>query len=163
MNLGSGDHYAQGYLNVDLTHPGADVNCDITLGLPFTDEPITRIYAGHVLEHLPLGELPDILRAWREDPNVYESTELAIVGPDCDRADAMFLHGLLDTEDLRLIRDGGGRWVGDEHLWRSTESGTLALLWESWKPRVVSPLELMCHGWPVTSLASWQFAIVATP
>jgi hypothetical protein len=164
LNLGSGDHYAPGYLNVDRYHPGADISWDVTENLPWVEDSIDRIYAGHVLEHLSYTDLPDILRRWREDPSVYETTELAVVGPDCDRARALFHDGKLDTEDLRLIREGGRRWPGDEHLWRSTEFLTLrALRIAGWRVRSATPLELACNGWPVVSLASWQFAVVAAP
>jgi hypothetical protein len=164
LNLGAGEFHAPGYLNVDRFHPLADVSWDITENLPWIEDSIDRIYAGHVLEHLPLDTLPGVLGRWREDPSVHERTELAVVGPDCDRAAQMFRDGKLDTEDLRLIREGGDRWEGDRHLWRSTEFLTLrSLRIAGWTAQPVTPLELACKGWPVVSLAGWQFAILATP
>jgi predicted SAM-dependent methyltransferase len=163
INLGCGEFLAPGYRNVDRTHSGADYNYDITQGLP-AYEPVERIYAGHVLEHLYLPELTGILTRWRTNRFVTPDTQMAVVGPDCDRADALYADGDLDDEDMELIVDGGHRWEGDAHLWRSTEKQTLGvLLAAGWKARPVTPIALACAGWPIVSLAAWQFAILATP
>jgi hypothetical protein len=166
LNLGCGEYVAPGYLNIDLTHPGADLRHDITRGLPWVGagETFDRIYAGHVLEHLGLPELPEILARWRNHPAVTPHTRLAVVGPDCDRADELHAAGKLDDEALRLIVDGGGRWVGDVHLWRSTGATTRAVLEAAgWSVTPLSLLELAALGWPIVCLTDWQFALLASP
>jgi SAM-dependent methyltransferase len=50
-DLGCGASPAEGYLGVDLS--GADVNCNISAGLPFTDNSVGIIRAYDFLEHIP--------------------------------------------------------------------------------------------------------------
>lgn len=157
LNLGCGDHRAEGWVNVDRWRgPGVspDVRADAVL-LPFADGVAEAVYCGHLLEHLDLrAEVPALLQEVRRVLAV--DGRLCVVGPDHDKALAnpkwhSFLPG---------IRDGGGRWAGDVHQWISTGPRTLA---------AVSPLFPMAReveldtlgDWPLVSDIGWQFAIVA--
>ncbi len=52
LNLGSNTHSIDGYTDVDIyPYPNVEVQTDVTR-LPFENETIDEIYAGHVLEHL---------------------------------------------------------------------------------------------------------------
>lgn len=151
LNLGCGDHKHRGWLNLDVW-PGAnpDVVSSLT-ALPFTDQSIDRIYAGHVLEHVELDTVPDTLTEMRR----VLRGELCVVGPDLDRAIATG-----DDVLISVVRDGGHRWPGDEHRWPSTETLTLALVREAFPEANPVPIDsLRLTGWPVDSYVDWQFAI----
>lgn len=164
VNVGCGEFPADGWLNIDCTHPSADVRFDVTTGLPPVGGPIDRLYAGHVLEHLSLDDLPAILAAWRCSPDVTPNTILAVVGPDCDAGDRLLAQGLLLPDTHRDILTGGDRWPGDQHLWRSTEGDTARVLRAAgWSPTPATDWQLRDDGWPVVALVGWQFALLATP
>lgn len=64
LNIGSGDlpMRMSGWLNVDETaYPGVDVVRRVP-PLPWVDETVTEIYAGHFLEHLDREEGAEFLR-----------------------------------------------------------------------------------------------------
>lgn len=164
LNIGCGEFPAPGWVNIDMTHEAADVRHDATTGLPVFGEPISRIYAGHVLEHLAFDDVPDILRRWRDDPEVYETTQLAVVGPDCDRGLIQLREGRIDQDQYDQLDVRKGRWPGEDHLWRCTEALAVDVVRAGdWEPRVVTLQELADDGWPLTSLIGWQFALLATP
>lgn len=139
---------------------------DVTAGLPDDGTPVERIYAGHVLEHLPHAELPAILARWAANPAVHPGTVLAVVGPDCDEGARWVADGRMTPQeyaDIDVTRDGGYH-EGSPHLWRSTPAATAAALVSGgWAPRPATPSALAADGWPVTSLVAWQFAILAYP
>jgi hypothetical protein len=164
LNVGCGEFPAAGWLNIDCTHPCADLRHDITTGLPPVDGPVGRIYAGHLLEHLPLADLPRVLAAWRRHPGVTLATRLAVVGPDCDTADYLLREHRISLDTHQGAVDGAGRWAGDVHLWRSTEDVTTRLLLDAgWDTAPTTVHQLRDDGWPVISLVDWQFAVLATP
>lgn len=164
VNVGCGEFPAAGWLNIDCTHPAADVHHDVTTGLPHLDEPVERIYAGHVLEHLPVEDLVGVLIAWRTHPAVTSGTTLAVVGPDCDAADHLLGEGRILPDTHRGALHGAGRWAGDVHLWRSTEATTIRLLREAgWIPAPATDWELREQQWPIVAVVDWQFAVTATP
>ncbi|HEV8355468.1 MAG TPA: methyltransferase domain-containing protein [Gemmatimonadales bacterium] len=55
LNLGSGSHRKDGFLNVDLA-PGADVTLDLRLGLPFESDCCELIFSEHCFEHFDYPE-----------------------------------------------------------------------------------------------------------
>lgn len=165
INVGCGAYPAPGWLNIDGHHPSADLAWDAAAGLPPTDEPIERIYAGHVLEHMPYDALPGVLARWRQHPQVTAATRLAVVGPDIDLGRAMHAAGAISDDTLADIGVGGQhRWPGDDHLWESTAERTVAALTDGgWTPHAVTLRQLAADGWPLTSLIGWQFALLAAP
>lgn len=72
LNIGSGDHIAVGYTNVDIMpHPGVDVVRDVTKGLPFDNHSADRIYCKNLLEYLSGEEavcfLMECVRVMKKD------------------------------------------------------------------------------------------------
>jgi hypothetical protein len=161
LNLGCGDHYAHGWVNVDAVRNDRvrpDLVHDITRPLPLDPGSVTELYCGHVLEHLDHDAVVPALLMWRR--YLCPGALVMVVGPDCDRADAM---PQLSVEERRGIRFGGDRWEGgtDRHLWRSTEVETGNLLREAgFVPRPI-PIEKVPRVWPIVSRVRWQFAIEA--
>jgi predicted SAM-dependent methyltransferase len=63
LNLGCGDKYAKGFLNVDgNVFRKKDLWLDLRNGLPWLDCSVDAIYACHVFEHFYASELRDILQ-----------------------------------------------------------------------------------------------------
>lgn len=157
LNIGCGDFKADGWVNVDR-HPSVepDVLADVVEGLPFTDGSAELVYAGHVLEHLWLDDVPIALK---EISRVLAADgTLMVVGPDSVRA----RDGGWPPEVLDGILHGKGRWPGDEHRWDSHEAVTVQLLRDAgWTAEPLNVAEVP-PPWPVTSRIGWQFAIRAT-
>ena len=158
LNLGCGDLRAPlPWVNVDRC-ANKDVRPDIVadaFDLPFATASIGALFCGHLLEHLPLESVPVVLhevhRVLRDDGAV------CFVGPDYDRALVVSPDPVL----LQLIRDGGNRWPGDQHLWVSTGEKTLGLVRDQFPSAVDVPIAEVDAFWPVHSRVGWQFAIVA--
>lgn len=157
LNVGCGEFRAEGYVNIDTNDTGGpqpDIKASV-LDLPFTAGSFDKVYAGHVLEHLELADIP---KALDEVKRVLASDgTFVVVGPDLDRAYKDF-PGMVDS-----ILHGDHRWEGDEHTWESTETATVKLLEDSgWITRTVPIESSELNEWPVTSRIGWQFAIFAT-
>jgi len=115
LNIGCGTFYKEGYTNVD-NEPGvrADVFGTI-LSLPLADASAEAVYCGHVLEHVPLQDIPAALA---EVHRVLEpGGKLCVVGPDFTRIQP-------DTPETEIewVIYGSKRWAGDFHQWACCES-----------------------------------------
>lgn len=64
LNLGSGNDYLDGYINVDLYAPKADERYDISK-LPHEDNSVDEIRAFHVIEHFDFINAFHVLFEWR--------------------------------------------------------------------------------------------------
>src|SRR5215831_11145736 len=51
LNLGCGTNVKQGWVNVDLFNPQADLQLDLRELWPFADNSVCHIYSEHVFEH----------------------------------------------------------------------------------------------------------------
>lgn len=84
INLGSGLKPLAGFVNVDALPdaPGVDVVANIAERLPFEDGSASLIYAAHILEHFPHGDVPRLLAEWRRV--LREGGQLLIAVPNLD-------------------------------------------------------------------------------
>ncbi len=64
LHLGSGTVHFEGWVNVDLETPQADLHWDITSGLPLPDGCARIIYHEHVMEHITVPQGETCLRDW---------------------------------------------------------------------------------------------------
>jgi len=64
LHLGSGTVSLDGWVNIDLETPQADVHLDITSGLPFPAGAARLIYHEHVMEHITVEEGAACLKDW---------------------------------------------------------------------------------------------------
>lgn len=158
LNIGCGEYYAQGWTNVDRTKIPEGPQPDVIAfahDLPFRKSAATHIYAGHVLEHIELADVPATLDEFKRV--LRKAGQLMVVGPDLDRALQSFPDAVED------IRHGGSRWEGDTHYWESTEAKTVQLLQDGgWNTEIIPIEDVDWELWPLTSKIGWQFAILAT-
>lgn len=161
LNVGCGEFYARGWTNMDAVR-NQQVRPDIVgslTRLPDEVAAVEQVYLGHVLEHLPYIEVPAALRGlWAR---CAPGARVGVVGPDCQRAQALHARGAIDSATLEGARSGDRRWPGDAHLWECNEADLVGLLCASGleaRPVPVSSGEL--DGFPVVSRAPWQCAAV---
>lgn len=90
LNLGVGEFPIKGFVNIDVyEHEHADLICN-AIKLPYEDNSIEEIYAGHILEHFPFEEAKRALKEWFRilKPNA----QIGIVVPDKDNAPGKFVY-----------------------------------------------------------------------
>lgn len=56
LNIGCGDVYFDGWVNIDLEATGSDLLHDVRKRLPYNDGEVSFIYNEHFIEHLSLEE-----------------------------------------------------------------------------------------------------------
>lgn len=70
LNLGCGDDYKAGYVNIDIDKRiKADRHCDFVNNLPFKDNSVDEVYCKNVFEHVPnpLNFLNEIRRVLKKE------------------------------------------------------------------------------------------------
>lgn len=154
LNIGCGQHYADGWTNIDLHEDGPrpDVVASI-LALPFEDRSADRVYCGHVLEHVAVEDLPAALAEVRRV--LSDDGLLMVVGPDVNLT-RIHAPVLLDA-----VVSGGGRWPGDRHAWTATGELTAAYVAAAGFATAVLPVADVPDEWPVVGRDPWQFAVQA--
>lgn len=166
LNLGCGDRYVDGWVNVDWDTPHrVDQRVDLAGELPEEWRGrISRVYAGHVLEHLSYDTCADLSMRLREfaDP---AGCVFVSVGPDVDIAERMVRDGTFDFtyHSLETLKYGAGRWAGDVHLWETTGPLVADLVRKAGWPVVhLLTTEQLEGGWPVVERQwKWQYAVRA--
>lgn len=157
INIGCGMYRPPGWINVDVQEIAAPDVVASAEDLPFTDSSATHVYAGHVLEHMDLdgqlhAALVEIRRVLRPDG------ELMVVGPDLDRAKALW------PEMVDAIWPGAQHEApGAKHLWPSTVETTVDAIVNAGYYATEVPIRAVPEPWPVTAYIGWQLAIYATP
>jgi predicted SAM-dependent methyltransferase len=160
LNLGCGDRCAPGWHNVD--HAGSphhrDETVDLRGDLPWTG--VTHAYAGHLLEHLYVGQCLKLLR--RLLGCMAPDGELMVVGPDLLLAQQMAALGTLDVT-MQSLTDGGCRWPGDEHRWHCTSLDVEEMLRVTgWREITRVGINGVPGVWPVADRRpQWQCAVSA--
>ena len=167
LNAGSGDHYVDGWVNLDIdSEIKADVHADLC-AIPLPDASCGRILCSHVLEHIDYREqVPRVLAEFRRV--LAPGGQLCILGPDIDRA---VLLGET-PEVLKRIVAWTKEFYAEEwkyvvpphgHAWTSTQLLTeLALdaagyTWDNYSGRLH---RLPVAGWPIGNTAPFQLGYV---
>lgn len=163
LNLGCGEYYARGWVNVDLNDEARvkpDRVVDVTCQLPADVGTVERIYAGHLLEHIKYDRVVAMLNLWYS--YMRPGGLLLVVGPDCDRARRWVRSGMMSQNELDGMGVNGTPGTGYAHLWEATETNTLELLDASaWRQPRTMLIDTVPTSWPLTSHIGWQFAIMA--
>lgn len=165
LNLGCGDRYVEGWTNVDHGSPHKkDLDVDLTGELPWGYGSVSRIYAGHLMEHLEPTHCLQLLARLLDCADSAGCT-MVLVGPDVDVAERMIDEGTFDFtyHSLDSIKYGAGRWSGDVHLWETTGHAVAELArvagWPVVHELTIDELE---GGWPVADREpKWQYAVRA--
>lgn len=133
-----------------------DVVADV-MALPFPNHSAGTIYAGHLLEHIPLVRLPAALEEWRRV--LRQDGELVIVGPDIDKA-------VEQNEPYWLLKQiiAHGEGPG-AHAWTCSAGVLLAALLRcGWSAEEVDVATIRSPEYPNAEPdASWQVAFVCRP
>jgi predicted SAM-dependent methyltransferase len=63
LDIGCGPNSNSKNINLDYAwHPGVDICCDITRGLPLPDAYVASIFSEHCLEHIATEDAPNVFR-----------------------------------------------------------------------------------------------------
>jgi len=62
LDLGCGKVKREGFIGIDISDYGQEIICDITKGIPFSDNSIEEIEANSILEHLSSDNLLFVMR-----------------------------------------------------------------------------------------------------
>lgn len=124
LHIGSGDHYAEGWLNVEIDQTWrADVYASV-FALPFADNRFDRIYMGHFLEHIEPDQLPAAFAELRRVSTADCVT--AIVGPCHDKAVAMYGRESNLVKQIAITNPIDTHPGG--HKWTATTANTLDVI-----------------------------------
>lgn len=167
LNAGSGRHYVDGWVNMDVDEGfPLDVKADLT-AIPLPDESVDMIFAAHLLEHLDYWEtLPLVLAEFARV--LAPLGELCVVGPDIERAVLMgeprpLLELIVAWPDDFNV----GRWPVKSppagHAWTASSGFVVRAL--EFAGFTCTPYtgvlgELQGLGWPLDNTADWQNAFV---
>jgi len=97
LNVGCGGDIKQGYVNIDLHNPKADLKHDLTQPLPYPDSSVEEIQAIHIIEHFTRREWERVRRDWFRV--LSRGGTLFIRCPDLEEC----MHAFLENK-------GGQRW-----------------------------------------------------
>jgi predicted SAM-dependent methyltransferase len=126
LHLGCGPVCLNGWVNIDLDSPLADMNLDLRLSLPFEDESVSFVFAEHFIEHVSRDDasrlMSDLFRVLRPGGVV------RLVTPDLRFLAATYLAGhITEWGDLwspknaaHLMNEGMRDW-GHQFLYDAEE------------------------------------------
>jgi SAM-dependent methyltransferase len=100
INVGCGASPMQGWVNLDIRSlPGVDVTRDVvTEGLPYDENAVDEVYAGHFLEHIPEHQTPGVLGEFLRV--LRPGGVLTVVTPNWRAAAAMYVRGEMNLSAL---------------------------------------------------------------
>lgn len=157
INIGSGPHYANGWLNIDIAPTDTGKQPDLLMDIyeiPFVFDrhEFRKAYVGHVLEHIPYDDLDIALGCI-----AHAAQTIMVVGPCMNKALASNQPpSLLDA--IRAPEQPAGHpW---EHQWTPTEALTAnAIILAGYEPHIVPVAEVRKPEWPNPTTAGWQTAM----
>lgn len=157
INIGSGQHYADGWLNTDVVPTDKGRQPDLLIDIhdfldTFEKHAFKKAYVGHVLEHIEWGdELTCAIQSI-----AYVAQNIMVVGPCINRA--------MDTNQPQSLIDGIKKSEGEPHPWSHKWTPTEELTYNAIKaagfePHVVEVGVVRPPEWPNPSRAAWQTAM----
>lgn len=160
INIGSGQHYAEGWFNTDIIPTDKGKQPDLLLDINdyktmFAEHEFRKAYVGHVLEHIPLDQMNDVIQSI-----AYIAKEIMIVGPCLDKAKETgqpkwLLDGIAAPDDI-----DAHPW---SHKWTPTEELTFNLIKKAgYNPVIVDIGSVNQPEWPNPTVAPWQTAMKFT-
>lgn len=129
---------------------------------------VTKVYMGHVLEHIRWEIVPDFLQ--QIIGVCVPGAEVCIVGPDIRKFVAKWKNGMIDWDEVLsglehpVSFQSAGDWEGARHQWNCygdrLEDVAHRAGFSNARQVDVRPSEL--GEWPVTSYVDTQCCIIAT-
>jgi predicted SAM-dependent methyltransferase len=161
INIGSGQHYAEGWFNTDIIPTDKGKQPDLLIDIhdfldTFEKHSFKKAYVGHVLEHVAWGdELTCVIQSI-----AYVAETVMVVGPCLDKA--------MRTSQPKWLIDG--IVAPDEidqhpwsHKWTPLESNTFyAIQQAGFIPEIVDIGSVNQPEWPNPTVAPWQTAMKFT-
>ena len=158
INVGSGQHYAEGWLNTDIIPTDNGTQPDLLMSIyeypmQFAKHEFKKAYVGHVLEHIEWGE-PLTLAILAI---AHTAEKVMVVGPCIEKA--------LATSQPQSLLDGiyaptkidQHPW---SHKWTPTETSTAKAIRDAgYEPHIVNIKDVRKPEWPNPSTAAWQTAM----
>lgn len=157
INVGSGQHYAKGWLNIDVipTDKGQqpDLLADIyEFPFLFDQHEFKKAYVGHVLEHIPWDMLDIAIGCI-----AYAAKHVMVVGPCITKAESTNQPTDL-IDGIRAPENPDAHPWG--HKWTPTEELTAqAIRNAGYEPHIIPIAEVRRPEWPNPSTAAWQTAM----
>jgi predicted SAM-dependent methyltransferase len=111
LNIGCGSKLLDGYVNIDIVSPAADLNADCC-ALPFKQGTIDRIESYHLIEHMDRHKAEKALRHWWGLLKV--GGTLVLECPDLLEVCKNYIAG---NEEMLYSIYGRNRYEYDTHLW----------------------------------------------
>lgn len=130
INLGCGEKYSDGWINLDFHSTNSKVlSCNFLKGIPFEDNEIDVIYSSHVLEHFTFMDAKKILKDCYS--KLKKDGILRIVVPDMENICREYLRVLdnIDSENSQKNYE----WVIIElidQLVRTEPGGMMSAFWK---------------------------------
>lgn len=161
LNVGCGEHYAEGWTNVEVSdHHRSDLIARTPLPIP--DASVEAVYLGHVLEHVPWPDVDPFLTDIRRV--LQPGGMVCAVGPDVYRTIGAYRAGIepwdLVVAVLEHADEDTPEWPGCQHHWCCHETrlvGALRTAGFTNVEAVAVTVEALA-GWPTVAHSSWQCA-----
>jgi len=138
--------------------------------LPFSEEQFTRIYMGHVLEHVPYDRVGDFLQLVKS--KVVKGGWVMVVGPDVKKCMRLWKQNKVTDErvfggledDMWDTPENVDKWFGARHQWNAYDERVQRLVVGAGFTDV-NILDITNQsnfkGWPVVSFSEDQMALIA--
>lgn len=157
INIGSGQHYADGWWNTDIipTDKGRqpDQLIDIfDMPLHFGPQAFKKAYVGHVLEHIPISKVISAVQCL-----AYIAEDIMVVGPCLMKAAATNQPQSLLDAIMAPDQIDQHPW---SHKWTPTEDLTREIIEQAgYETTIVDISTVKPPEWPNPSRAPWQTAM----
>jgi hypothetical protein len=171
VNIGCGPFRAPSpWVNLDVVRIDGHIEPDIVVPSIWPETwgltGATKVYMGHVLEHIQWELVPDFLRQVLDI--CVPGAEIAIVGPDIRKFVAKWKHGQLSWDDVMGALENhtsfqpAGEWDGARHQWNCYEQRVLDVAVHAGVGAVEAvPVNGSSLGaWPVTSYVDTQCCVL---
>jgi len=145
INLGCNDLPLDGFVNIDIDpRVKPDLIAD-SLHLPYEDESVDEIYAGHLLEHTTPEE--EALKEWYRV--LKKGGKITITVPDIEKSLYLFINEKISLELLNQVVFGANDRDEQNHHQVFTQFILLEQMNKYFKTKIVedSPLALIKVNW----------------
>lgn len=157
INIGSGQHYREGWWNTDITPTDKGTQPDQLIDImqfprEFPHKAFKKAYVGHVLEHIYVYDLSAAIQAI-----AHTAETVMVVGPCLYKAqETQQPASLIDAIKAPITLDDHP-W---SHKWTPTTAATAAAITQAgYKPIIVDVADVAMPEWPNPTTAPWQCAM----